>query len=137
LKVFFDSSSFAKRFSNESGSNDVDEICAQASEIILSVLVLPEIISALTRKNREGVLSEKLYAIAKAQLLKEANDAILMEIDSSVLMNAIDLLERFQVRTLDAIHIASAIESKADLFVTSDKKQYEAAFKSGIPVKLI
>jgi predicted nucleic acid-binding protein len=33
---------------------------------------------------------------------------------------------------MDALHVACALEWKADLFVTSDRRQLDAAIKSGL-----
>jgi len=56
MKTFLDSSAFAKRFVDETGSDKVEETCAQASELGLSVICVPEIISALNRRRRERSL---------------------------------------------------------------------------------
>ncbi len=52
MKVFFDTSSFVKRFVEEVGSKQVDDIIQRASEVGLSIICFPEIISALNRKLR-------------------------------------------------------------------------------------
>ena len=44
MKLFLDSSAFAKRFIDEPGSADVEEARAQADELCLSVICVPEII---------------------------------------------------------------------------------------------
>ena len=49
MKTFFDSSAFAKRYVEEPGSQTVDSLCREATEVALSVLCVPEIISALMR----------------------------------------------------------------------------------------
>jgi predicted nucleic acid-binding protein len=49
VKTFFDSSAFAKRYIEESGSQNVDALCQEAGEVGLSVLCVPEIVSALNR----------------------------------------------------------------------------------------
>jgi hypothetical protein len=36
------------------------------------------------------------------------------------------------LRAMDALHIACALEWKADLFITSDKKQLDAAMQAGL-----
>ena len=137
MKAFFDSSAYSKRFYSEAGSDEVDNICANASELILSAIAIPEIISSLSRKKREGKILEKDYIQARSELYKEAKDAVLIRIDSLILDNTVNLLEKFPLRTLDAIHISSAIDSEVDLFVTSDKKQHEVALKLGLQVKYI
>jgi uncharacterized protein len=54
VRVYLDSFSFAKRFVEESGSDQVEENCAMATELGLSVLCVPETVSALSRRRREG-----------------------------------------------------------------------------------
>jgi len=53
MRLFFDSSAFAKRFIEEAGSQKIEELCQKASEVGLSVICFPEIISALNRRLRE------------------------------------------------------------------------------------
>jgi predicted nucleic acid-binding protein len=38
---------------------------------------------------------------------------------------------------MDAIHIGSAVALKADVFVSSDKRQCEAAGRAGLQVALV
>jgi predicted nucleic acid-binding protein len=38
---------------------------------------------------------------------------------------------------MDAIHIGSAVVLKADIFVSSDKRQCEAAKRAGLQVELV
>ena len=56
MRVFFDSSAFARRYLGEAGSDAVVEWCDKATEIVLSGVALPEIISAFCRLRREGHL---------------------------------------------------------------------------------
>lgn len=49
MRVFFDSSAFAKRYVREEGSELVLYWCDQATELCLYGIALPEIISAFCR----------------------------------------------------------------------------------------
>ena len=69
MKAFLDSSAFAKRFIEEDGSEDVESLCFRASELGLSVICVPEIVSALNRRLRENLLTRAQYDVAKKQLL--------------------------------------------------------------------
>ena len=51
--------------------------------------------------------------------------------------SAIDLIERHPLRTPDALHVAGALDWKADLFVSSDRRQLAAAAKAGLRVLLV
>lgn len=58
MRVFFDTSSFAKRFVEEVGSDKTEQITESASEIGLSIICFPEMISALNRKLRANFISQ-------------------------------------------------------------------------------
>lgn len=109
MKVFFDSSSYIKKFINEKGSHDVDEYCQKASSLGLSVICLPEMMSALNRKIREGHLSEQNYKVIKSQLVDDIEDIDIINLSSEVIDNTIILLENNHLRSLDALHVACAI----------------------------
>jgi len=137
MKTFFDSSSFAKRYIEEKGSDVVEEICFNTTYLALCILCIPEIISALNRRLRERNISQNNYSVAKNRLLEEIQDAIILNITPSVINKSIELLEKNTLRTIDSLHIACAIEWGADLFVSSDQKQIEAAHKAGLRVRFI
>ena len=63
MRTFFDSSAFAKRYVEEPGSRAVDSLCSHATELALSVVCIPEIISAMNRLMREGQLSRPNYEL--------------------------------------------------------------------------
>jgi len=47
------------------------------------------------------------------------------------------ILENHSLRAMDSLHIACAVEWKADLFVTADKRQWIAAKQSGLRAEYI
>jgi predicted nucleic acid-binding protein len=132
MKTFLDSSAFAKRFVDEVGSDKVEDTCAKASELGLSVICVPEIISALNRRRRERSLTATQYAEAKQRLLDDVRDADIINLAVPVVGSAIGVLEASPVRAMDALHIACALEWGAQLFVSSDKKQLSAARRAGM-----
>ena len=132
MKLAIDSSSFAKRYIKETGSNKLDVLLQHASELALSIIVVPEIISALNRRLREHALTDKEYQILKRQLLDDVHDATILQVTPAVVAQSVKLLEMNVLRAMDALHIACALEWKADLFITSDKKQLDAAMQAGL-----
>ncbi len=60
-----------------------------------------------------------------------------MNLTPSVLEKTTDLLENNVLRSLDAFHIACALEWQADLFVSSDERQITAGINSGLKVEFI
>jgi predicted nucleic acid-binding protein len=137
MKVFFDTSSFVKKFVEEVGSRQVDEITQEASAIGLSIICFPEIISVLNRKLRSEFITEEIYLELKKDILEDIEDADIINLTPSVLKETTGLLEKNILRSLDAIHLACALEWQSELFVSSDERQVTAAIKSGLKVEFI
>lgn len=137
MLVFFDTSAFVKRYTNESGTDKVLEWCDKATEIGLSGIVLPEIISAFCRLRREKRISGVQYQQLKSSLMADIEDAALCDLVPAVLAQSILSLENNVLRGMDAIHVGSAVVLKADVFVSSDKRQCEAAVRAGLHVELV
>jgi len=137
MLTFFDSSAFAKRFIEETGSDEIEKICLESNSIALSSICFPEIISALNRRLRENNITKKEYLLIKDKMLEEFDSLEIINVVLEVISKAIILLEKHNLRTLDALHVASAIVWNAELFVSADKRQTLAAKKAGLKVKLI
>jgi len=71
MRIFCDSSSFVKKFIQETGSDEADEYCLKATSIGLSIICLPEMLSALNRKIRENNLTKENYRVIKNQILDD------------------------------------------------------------------
>lgn len=132
MKVFLDSSAFAKRFVEEPGSQRIEDLCKEARELCLSIICIPEIISALNRRLREKVLAPFEYARAKRRLSEDVRDTVIINLTESVIQSSIAVLESNSVRTMDALHIACALEWRTDLFASSDHRQITAAKRAGL-----
>ena len=137
MLLFFDTSAFGKRYINESGTDKVLEWCDKATEIGLSGILLPEIISAFCRLRREERISGVQYQQLKSSLMADIEDAALCDLAPAVLAQSILSLENNVLRGMDAIHVGSAVVLKADVFVSSDKRQCEAAVRAGLHVELV
>ena len=137
MRIFIDTSAYAKRFVKESGSEEIDSIILQGTELGLSIICVPELLSAMNRKLREKAISRPQYSQIKSRLSEEIHDIDVIQLTDVVIKKTIMLLEKNFLRTLDAIHIACAIEWEADIFLTSDKRQIKAARNEIKKVKLI
>lgn len=137
MKLAVDSSSFAKRYVQEVGSEELALFLKDASELAFSVILVPEIISSLNRRLREHVLTVSDYRAVKKQLMDDVSDATVLQITPSVVSRSVKLLESNALRALDSLHVACALEWKADLFVTSDRRQFVAAKNSGLHAEYI
>jgi predicted nucleic acid-binding protein len=135
MNVFLDSSALAKRYVQEPGSERVEQVLALASSLGVSVLCVPEVVSALCRLRRERKLSPQQYSKAKQALCEDIEDASIVHITDQVVARAVKLLERWPLRSSDAVQVASATEWSADLFVSADERQCLAARGYGLCVE--
>lgn len=137
MKIFFDSSAFAKRYVEEPESGRVEALCAQASELCVSVICVPEIISGLNRRRREKRITRKDYVLAKQRLIQDVSNLINLGLTPDIIQLAGDILEKNVLRAMDALHVASAVAWNADLFVSYDRRQIAAAKKSRLKTLII
>lgn len=137
MRLAVDSSSFAKRYIQEEGSGKLEDLLQDASEMALCVILLPELVSGLNRRLREGALTDRDYRKAKKLLMEDVRDATVLQLTPAVISRSVKLLENNILRAMDALHVACALEWKADLFVTSDRKQLNAATNSGLQAEYL
>ena len=137
MRVFFDSSALTKRYVDEAGSDEVDSVWMTASDLGMSVLCYPEVVSALVRLRHEGRISDSRCSKAKKALGEDIAEAFVCDITASVVATAVRVIESGPIRAADALHIACALEWGADLFVSSDARQVEGAKKAGLKVAVV
>lgn len=134
MRVYFDSSAFAKRYIAEAGTPEVLAWCDRADELALSVVAIPELVSAFCRLRREQRLSAAHYRQIKEDLMRDIADAVICDTTPQVLRQSVAALEAHPLRALDAIHLGAALVCAADVFVSSDARQCAAARGSGMQV---
>ena len=134
MRVFFDSSAFVKRYVREEGTDVVLSWCDQATELCLSGIALPEIVSAFCRLLREDLVSPVQYRHLKSMLMADISDAAICDLTPEVIRQSIIRLEKNAMRGMDAIHLGSALALKVDLFVSADARQCDAATQAGLRV---
>jgi predicted nucleic acid-binding protein len=134
MRVFFDTSAFAKRYVKEPGTLRVMEICSAADSLGLAAIYLPEMVSVLNRLIREGKLAEDEYCGVRETVLADIEDADICELTPRAISHSLRCLEKNALRALDAIHLGCALAYGPDLFVSSDRRQVKAARKEGLKV---
>lgn len=134
MKVFLDTSAFAKRYVAEQGSDKVIALCLKADSFVISIICLPELISTLSRLVREKKLSKAEYRKLKGDAMTDLVDVDICHITSEILVSVISLLESHPIRAMDALHVACALAVKPDIFVSADHRQLSAARKAGLKI---
>ena len=134
MRTYFDTSALAKRYVREAGTEAVLAKCSEATEIVISVISVPELVSALNRLRRENSITAEQYSSLKKDAIADFRQAIFVEISPMVLQEAIFCLESAPLRAMDAIHIATARRTGCDSFVSADRRQCDAASQLGLSV---
>ena len=134
MRVFFDSSAFVKRYVREERTDVVLSWCDQATELCLSGIALPEIVSAFCRLLREDRVSPVQYRHLKTMLMADISDAAICDLAPEVIRQSIIRLEKNVLRGMDAIHLGSALALNVYLFVSAYARQCDAATQAGLRV---
>ena len=132
MKVFLDTSAFAKRNVAEKGADKVMALCLKADSLVVSVVCLPELISTLSRLVREKKFTRTEYQKLKGEAMADLADVDICQITADVLVSVVSLLESYPLRAMDAVHVACALAIKPDVFVSADHRQLSAARKAGL-----
>lgn len=139
--AYFDTSVLIKRYVREPGSARAQALLRQYR--FLSSAVAPvEVMSALHRRRSVGDLAEVSFTAIVSRLARDRAYWELVEVTSAVLNRAELVIRQTGVRTLDAIHLASAVYVRSSAgpravrlpFITADDVQREAADRLGLEV---
>lgn len=125
--VYLDSSALVKLVVHEAGTDALRAYLAEHPAVVSSGLAVTEVRRLVDRLPVQPGLSDR------ARLVLDG--VALLFVDSAILEAAASLPTP-ALRTLDAIHLASALSLGDDLlaFVTYDERQAAAARKAGLPV---
>jgi predicted nucleic acid-binding protein len=134
----FDTSALVKRYHVEVGSDKVDEIFDDPDNVlIISELALVEVTSALQRKLNQGEITASAMENALAQFARDIlSELIVVELTSELVRRARRLVSEYDLRTLDALQLASALEFQVlkPTLVCADAKLRDAARAAGMTV---
>ena len=133
---FFDTSALIKRYVQEKGSNIVDHLMESADEIFISAITRIESISAARRLLEERSLSKSDFNVFKDNLASDFPFFTVVDFSEYIENKAIELIEKHQIKTLDAIQLACCLAVKEDIdhLVTSDVKLERTASEVGIDI---
>ncbi len=138
MKYYFDTSAIVKRYHREKGTEKVDEIIDGDGEIYISTIAIAETISVFTRLSNEGVINDKKYRrIMEIFFSDVENRYVPVPLSDELIIATIEMIEKHNLRTLDAMHLAVAIDicpERDCVFVSADKKLLSAAKNEGFEI---
>lgn len=113
--LYLDTSSLVKLYVEERGSRQVRDLVRQASAVSTSALAYVEARSAFARKRREGMLHEFDYRRVVKGFHTEWAQFCVVDLSQEIYQNATSLVEKYPLRTLDAIHLGSYLLIKTQI----------------------
>lgn len=137
MKAFIDTSSLVKKYFVEEGSGEFDDLMDLITEIVISPTYRLEVNSAIERRLREKILAKKQALWLRIEVNKDIHYFSIVLWNDNLEQKAMELIQKYQLKTLDSLQLASACLSKPDFFVSSDKKLFAAAEKELKNVKFI
>lgn len=133
---YFDTSALVKIYHQEAGSQTVRAIYGSAKEqIVISNLAIPETFSTFHRKRRESLISKKdALAISRKFFADSTTQFTVTPLNQSHILLSLNLIDRQALRTLDALHLASALLLRPlkITFVCADNELVDAAMREGL-----
>lgn len=156
---FFDTSALVKRYVQEVGTDWVRTVTESTSQnvIYISEITGVEVMAAITKRMRttpkDGGISESDGNTAIKEFRDDfENQYMVIEITSAVISQAMDLTQRYPLRTYDAMQLAVALEIEPQIkaivtsttpasaiptliFVSSDDNLNKATIAEGLALE--
>ena len=138
VPAYFDSALVAKFYVNEPGRDSVRRTARQAGIIVTSGIAVAEVSAAFHRKLREGAVDRPVFRALQSQFehdvqnglwkLVGPTEALLQQVRS--LFSKLD--ESVFLRSLDALHLVTALEEGFDRVYSNDKHFLHACASAGL-----
>ena len=137
--IYFDTSALAKWYLNEEKSQDVEQYIQDHGPVAISDLTVIEMRCLLARRRREGSIDLKMESRIFATFQEDIRQNFLIcrpfpEGLTAAAVNLISVHLELPLRTLDALHLATAKEIQTDKLATADRIMIVAAKAMGLSV---
>jgi uncharacterized protein len=140
--AYFDTSALVKRYVSEPGRREVLQLLRR-HQLVTSAILPVEVRSALRRRTSEGTVDATRVPEMLRRVAADRAYWTLVAVGSEVLAAAETLIAAHPLRTLNAIHVASAqlfrsrVTTPEFIFVSADERQTAAAVAVGLTARLI
>jgi predicted nucleic acid-binding protein len=132
--AYFDTSALLKLVIAEEGADQALLLWQEASEVVVSRLAWPEAVAALAAAHPGRRVSDEGYRAAAKALRRCFERCTLVSMADSLVDQAADLAAGYDLRAVDAIHLATALAvlEPDSLFVTWDRRLRVAGVQAGL-----
>jgi uncharacterized protein len=132
--AFLDTSVFVKLLINEIGSDAARLFWGKAERLLASHLLHVEARAALAAAKRSRRLTAREYDKALEGFKTLWSQMAAVPIEWPIVLNASELAESDRLRGYDAVHLACALNSGAEIFASADGDLCAAARRHGMHV---
>jgi len=105
-------------------------------ELVTRKVALPEMLSALSRRFHEGILTPSHLQVLKTNILNDWETFTVLDVEE---VRAAEMVLEYNLRGFDAVHLATAILLQERLeqplpFSTFDSRLHHAAVAAGLQI---
>ncbi|MEX5215537.1 MAG: type II toxin-antitoxin system VapC family toxin [Nitrospiraceae bacterium] len=135
--LYWDTSALVKQYIVERGTETVQRW--QAESAATCMIAFTEVYSAVMRRRREGSLSESVARSILQTFRQDWSSYLRVPVHEEVITRGAALIEQYKLRTLDALHLASALGLREELeeaiaLIAADGDLLNAASAEGLVV---
>jgi predicted nucleic acid-binding protein len=135
--IYIDSSALAKLYVPEPESDTLDAFFQGRRDLMISELAITEVLSAVARRRREGMIAPHQALEIRDAVLADADSGSFHRLDMSPVVHREAERLLFNIgsvalRTLDALHVAAALLGSATHVMTYDARMRAAAMHAGL-----
>lgn len=127
MKAFLDTSSLFKKYFEEEGSAELEELLQSVSTVTVAPITILETNSIIERRLREKSLTTEDANWIEKELSFDFHFYGIVEFNENLTTETLRVIRKYQLKVLDGIQLGAAIISTPDVFVVSDKKLYTSA----------
>ena len=96
--TYLDTSALVKRFVSEAGSSEIQSLLTRGGPVASATIAYAELYSGLTRRHREGGLSQLQYRLACRRVERDWTALVKVELGAEILSSARGLIQRHGLR---------------------------------------
>ncbi len=136
MNIFCDTSSLIKKYIFESGTDKFDKVLNKADNVYISAITEIETISTFKRLLIENAITADDYDLLVNEFEIDFQYYSVIPLNDQIIKNAIKLIDKYQLKTLDSIQLGTVIylKDEIDSFVVCDEKLIKAALKEDIKI---
>ena len=130
--LYLDTSSLVKLYVEEKNSRTVSTLVTSSRATATSLIAYTEARAAFARRFREKAFTARAYKGIISSFNKDWDNYLMVQVTRKVVLLAGDLAEKHRLKSLDAIHLSSALTLSSELsspiiFSCSDNKLQKAS----------